>query len=516
VKGRFVIDDHNYLLCGGDANVRVDATLAPSLNYGWQEVPLDSAAAAVGCRPIGTEEEPDTPYLQWDCVLPQHGISPTTDELLYREPYAGNEPPVRIKIPSGYSSAEREENVDLLQRVECVSSPSGGEGYSRGEEYECFLPERLFDNGDGTYRPWYWHSDRNFDRELVRPATARDFSLRTSVDDFYLDNACWFPLDPAGATAAWVKRVLQRALEFKLDKALEEESEVIGLLEELLVADAADLNLTSPHAINLTMRPCTTDSDCQDPYVTYEGGGRHQCSSAGFCDQFRIEPRRLNMRPEGLEFVLAEGPLDPQHSLLEGSTLFAGLGGFCDPIRYPQAPDAEGEMASETLDWRHSHEESSAPEDFGLGTAIRELHADLRGGLFAGASNLVPRSICSTDDHDPNNQCICADNGYQCSSVAIVFDSPGSYCVAGECCTNNCGDPDGCVDYQTDPENCGGCGDACAPGLGCVAGECCDVCPSQPWICRDTQSDPESCCGTNCIAFGGAGATCVNGQCVFP
>lgn len=47
-------------------------------------------------------------------------------------------------------------------------------------------------------------------------------------------------------------------------------------------------------------------------------------------------------------------------------------------------------------------------------------------------------------------------------------------CTDGTCscpAERACGD--GCVDIQTDPDHCGGCGIECAPGQGCVDGGCC-------------------------------------------
>src|SRR5262249_20153362 len=79
------------------------------------------------------------------------------------------------------------------------------------------------------------------------------------------------------------------------------------------------------------------------------------------------------------------------------------------------------------------------------------------------------------------------------------------------CCPHenqlNCGGT--CVDYLTDPLNCGGCGVACAPGQFCDTGVCRSSCPPGQTLCGadcvDLTSDPLNCgacgraCGTNQI-----------------
>jgi Stigma-specific protein, Stig1 len=75
-----------------------------------------------------------------------------------------------------------------------------------------------------------------------------------------------------------------------------------------------------------------------------------------------------------------------------------------------------------------------------------------------------------------------------------------------------------CVDYLTDPNNCGGCGVQCAVGQLCDNGVCRSTCaPGQTQcgtVCVDLTSDPLNCgacnhaCGTNQICTGSACVTC--------
>lgn len=92
-------------------------------------------------------------------------------------------------------------------------------------------------------------------------------------------------------------------------------------------------------------------------------------------------------------------------------------------------------------------------------------------------------------------------------------------------CSETCC-PNGCVDVQGDPKNCGACGNACAPGEHCIAGKCSGECPAYMKLCTatntcvDLNTDPNNCgsCGNICPR----GATllhydlarCDNGRCV--
>lgn len=97
----------------------------------------------------------------------------------------------------------------------------------------------------------------------------------------------------------------------------------------------------------------------------------------------------------------------------------------------------------------------------------------------------------------------------------------GGTCPAGSTlCGAGAGNPGRCVNLQTDPNNCGMCGRACAAGQSCVMGTCRVVCPAGQTACGatmtyvDLNTDRNNCgmCGRVCAA----GQNCVNGTCLQP
>src|SRR5208283_5137085 len=131
--------------------------------------------------------------------------------------------------------------------------------------------------------------------------------------------------------------------------------------------------------------------------------------------------------------------------------------------------------------------------------------------------------ICTNTTSDPNN----------CGGCNI-WCPPDSKCQGGNCvpATTTCnGGPPctgvdtccgaGCTDTQTDPNNCSGCGFLCPTGDTCVGGNCtppasCDGGPVCTGVkqccasgCSNVNTDPANCgsCGNACAP----GDTCQGG-----
>lgn len=126
----------------------------------------------------------------------------------------------------------------------------------------------------------------------------------------------------------------------------------------------------------------------------------------------------------------------------------------------------------------------------------------------------------------------CGKCGNACAPGKLCFSTPstGMACQCQDGLTY-CGSPFGwpppsCVDTESDPSNCGGCGYRCptAPGANaiCTHGRCGFECPEGRADCNgdstdgcevDLKADPRHCggCGTSCDV--GKGQPCADGKC---
>lgn len=117
--------------------------------------------------------------------------------------------------------------------------------------------------------------------------------------------------------------------------------------------------------------------------------------------------------------------------------------------------------------------------------------------------------VCVATDSDPAN---CGSCGNMCAADLVCASGTcGSTCPAD---TTDCARS--CVDVDTDARHCGGCGRACGAGESCVGGTCeagaCEA-PNTDCsgACVDTSSDEQHCgtCGMACASD----QTCTGGTC---
>jgi hypothetical protein len=97
-------------------------------------------------------------------------------------------------------------------------------------------------------------------------------------------------------------------------------------------------------------------------------------------------------------------------------------------------------------------------------------------------------------------------------------EASGVVCASGMCvCPDNGSLCDGaCLNTQTDPDNCGFCGNTCGPGASCTQGSC--VCPQAGLTscqsgCTNVSTDDSNCGFCGHVCDDGIGSRCVNGSC---
>jgi hypothetical protein len=158
---------------------------------------------------------------------------------------------------------------------------------------------------------------------------------------------------------------------------------------------------------------------------------------------------------------------------------------------------------------------------------------DCRAGNSCSSGHCGSGYACINDQTDPDN---CGGCSNVCDTNATCTGGKCG-CPTGEidcdrtqqCTTDHCGAGYACVDDQTDPNNCGGCGITCDTNSTCVKGTC--TCPAneidcsyttgcaskscgEGFACVNNQTSPSNCglCGRTCDT----NATCAAGACACP
>lgn len=281
---------------------------------------------------------------------------------------------------------------------------------------------------------------------------------------------------------------------------------------------------------------------CADTPAPLFGGRRHRCrafddmrqrvnndaATQYRCEGLRIEIRRINIRPDGLEFVLVDGPDDPQRPLVEShfadhcavnrdGTLpeyaepkdgtidrIVGLGGgFGHPIyrvicnsgtatlgtfgdRVDGCTGLCGDMGMRCTDSRRS-----VTEDGIVPGPQVQCYVSKAGAESHPVSQCCNRSAPAFDPGDPGKRrmTMCpwpessggrrllnldsspsSGDYWSCRDLSrdpLACGACGVGCGGGTSCCHSA-----CVDVQTDAAHCGRCARPCAAGQACVAGVC--------------------------------------------
>lgn len=138
------------------------------------------------------------------------------------------------------------------------------------------------------------------------------------------------------------------------------------------------------------------------------------------------------------------------------------------------------------------------------GTAAAGAPVPVDGHNLTGLSFHVPLKYVASDPNNADSEYVPRPGPYRLEVDDFQFIEPGS-CTAGEVLCDI-----GCVNFQTNKDHCGSCGNACDASRICSGGEC--VCPPGQTDCdgrcADLQTDPQDCgsCGTQCGGQCSAGA----------
>lgn len=334
--------------------------------------------------------------------------------------------------------------------------------YIARDEYRCRLP--VFDD---PYMPGGALRMRlqSFPRRVRELEGTTDLVLRV------LPNDIDFAVDRNGRDCGFFNWVAS-GFDNDLEEALWEFATILNDTLATTIGDSAIDDFGVPRGL---VRACESDADC----VGYLGGRRHRCVDVDgdadpddrICDALTLEPRRVSVRPDGLEIVLADDERDPHFSLLMSlpSPLDNVLCGF-----------ARG----------------GSTGDFALGLTERPLQRGEAGFAagFCEADAVGCGGICS------GIGAVCSGGAYS-TLTGLPGPLPTSTCNQGECCplSRFCGGE--CRDTNSDESNCGACGNTCAAGEICCGGSCSNL-----------SSDRLNCgaCRRTC---GGTTPFCVGGEC---
>ena len=368
-----------------NARIYVDATVRfrsiPAYQETGKAVAEDALMEQVSCDPVDSH---------YECVLPwlsgvRADASVSHDISLYSENFSNPLHPFgELQV-----GCERREG---------------------GQFYDCQLPTWT---GDGSATTTY---RRSFPRAVTVATRAVDWSLE--LDEFSVGMTSDLPHCPLQEhLSGYIRPVVQRRLDAfrsRLDTILE-----VALGDSF----TADFDIPADDLVACGSPESGQDHlECQ--WRDQFGGERHRCSSvqnsAGqfVCDGAHIEIRRMMVRPEGVEIVLAESVEDPQFQLLDGRPGLI-VDDPSDPSDLASTLETIDAQAAPSLEWAFDPDpglcapnrwESDSNWPIGQPRGIMRWHA---------STLLVPSlPICSNSD--PACSGICGQFGNECNRVATL------------------------------------------------------------------------------------------------
>ena len=202
-----------------------------------------------------------------------------------------------------------------------------------------------------------------------------------------------------------------------------------------------------------------------------------------------------------------------------------GLASGCNEVFGVRVLDSGDASIGMTTD-RNLLDGQDGSADTGFDATVAESGPDVsvadateEGGCSGG--QVACGGGCVDGQSDPNN---CGGCGNVCTSPVNGSGACNGGSCGITCNTGYVACAGVCVNGQSDPSNCGGCGVGCNPPVAngtasCAAGACAIACNAGYVACNGTcvnaQTDPGNCgaCGDVCQPGATGGASCISGVC---
>jgi hypothetical protein len=238
---------------------------------------------------------------------------------------------------------------------------------------------------------------------------------------------------------------------------------------------------------------CERDEECEE--------GERCVPGLGQCQPFNFDAGMIDAGDTPFDGGMTDGGMT---SFDGGMTMGMDAGRDAGPLPPTDAGGSVCSAAGGCPATQRCCNDRCANREVPVGDDGRSDSSFQHCGTCNSACDLDRASACSRTGGAP--RCMCGE---------------GSPCTGDAVCVPIFGGTFDCTDLDTDEDNCGSVGNACADGEDCVAGNCTcgdsGACGADEACCGgeciDTASDPENCggCGLACAPYGNR---CVSGDCL--